>query len=224
MGKNSFQMVSTGVFDRQGRDAVSANTFYFVMAVTLTWGLGLTAYLAHYAIQIGFAPGWLEVIVLGLVIPIAGIFLAIKSENPFLSFVGYNMIAVPFGFLLGPVVNQYSPEVVRNAFGMTAAIALSMGILGTIYPNFFSKIGGFLFAALLGLVVVRVLQIFIPGLDFTWIDYVAAGIFSLYIGYDMYRANHMPKTIDNAIDICVDLYLDIINLFLNILKIMGKKK
>ena len=224
MGKNSFQMVSTGVFDRQGTDAVSANTFYFVMAITLTWGLGLTAYLAHYAIQIGFMPDLLWLLILGLAVPIAGIFLAIKSDNPIVSLLGYHMIVVPFGFLLGPVVNQYSPEIVRNAFGITAGIALSMGILGTLYPNFFSKIGGFLCAALIGLVIVRVLQLFIPGLDFTWIDYVAAGIFSLYIGYDMYRAHQMPKTVDNAIDICVDLYLDIINLFLNILKIMGKKK
>ncbi len=40
----------------------------------------------------------------------------------------------------------------------------------------------------------------------------------------MYRANKMPKTIDNAIDICIDLYLDIINLFLYMLRIMGRKK
>jgi len=218
MGKNSFQTVSTGVFNRQGTDTVSANTFYFVMAITLAWGLGITAYLAHYAIQIGFKPGWLEVIVFGLAIPIGGIFLSVKSSNPLLSFIGYNMIAIPFGFLLGPVVNHYSPDAVRNAFGITAGISVAMGILGTVYPNFFSKIGGFLFAALLGLVIVRVIQIFIPGLNFTWIDYLAAGIFSLYIGYDMYRANQIPKTIDNAIDICVDLYLDIINLFLIVLK------
>jgi len=224
MGKNNFQIVSTGVFDRRGADKVSAHTFYGVMAIVLVWGLGLTAYFAHYAIQIAFIPSWTSLIVLGLVIPIAGIFVAIKSKNPLLSFVGYNMIVIPFGFLLGPVVNQYSPDVVRNAFGMTAAISLSMGMLGTIYPKFFSKIGGFLFMTLIGLLIVRILQLFIPGLDLTIIDYVAAGLFSLYIGYDMYRANNMPKTLNNAVSVCVDLYLDIINLFLNILRIMGKGK
>lgn len=221
--KNSFQVISTGVFDREGNDTISANSFYAIIAIVLAWGFGLTAYLANYAIEIGFMPsGWL-VLIIGLAIPIAGIFVAIKSDNPIVSFIGYNMIVVPFGFLLGPVVNQYSPDVVRNAMGMTAGITILMGILGTMFPSFFSKIGGVLFIALLSLLGVRILQIFLPSLDFTWIDYLAAGLFSLYIGYDMYRANTMQKTVDNAIDICVDLYLDIINLFLNILKIMGKK-
>lgn len=67
-------------------------------------------------------------------------------------------------------------------------------------------------------------QLFIPELRLGVIDYIGAGIFSLYIGYDMYRANSMTKTMDNAVDICVDLYLDIINLFLFLLRIMGQKK
>lgn len=166
--------------------------------------------------------GWL-VLIIGLAIPILGIVIAINSDNPIVSFIGYNMIVVPFGFLLGPVVNQYSPDVVRNAMGMTAAITILMGILGTAFPNFFSKIGGVLFFALVSLLFIRIVQLFVPAWDFGWIDYAAAGLFALYIGFDMYRANSMQKTVDNAVDICVDLYLDIINLFLNILKIMGKK-
>jgi len=52
------------------------------------------------------------------------------------------------------------------------------------------------------------------------IDYISAGIFSLYIGYDMHRAHSIPKTLDNAIDVSLSLYLDIINLFLNLLSIL----
>ncbi|MDR2540729.1 MAG: Bax inhibitor-1 family protein [Candidatus Peribacteria bacterium] len=223
MKKNEFSVVSTGVFDRCGNDTVSANAFYAIMTIVLCEGLGITAFFAHYAIQIGFMPSWWSFIGLGLIVPILGIILSIKSENPILSFIGYNMVAIPFGFLLGPVVQQYSPSVVQNAFVVTAGITFLMGLAGTLFPNFFRQIGGFLFVSLFGLLVVRIVQIFVPALDLTVIDYIAAGIFSLYIGYDMYRANTMTKTVDNAVDICVDLYLDIINLFINILKIMGKK-
>jgi len=66
-------------------------------------------------------------------------------------------------------------------------------------------------------------QMFIPALRLGIIDYIGAGLFSLYIGYDMYRANHVAKTLDNAIDISIDLYLDIVNLFLFVLRILGKK-
>ena len=55
-------------------------------------------------------------------------------------------------------------------------------------------------------------------------EYVFVGIFSLYIGYDWARANTCARTVDNAIDLAANLYLDIINLFLRILEIMGKRK
>jgi FtsH-binding integral membrane protein len=204
-------------------DHISIRGFYAVLAASLAWGLMLTALVANESIKMGFVPNIWSVLLLGLAIPILGIIIAVKSDNPFFSFIGYNMIILPFGIILGPVVNLYSPDVIRNAFGMTAGITVIMGIAGITFPEFFSKIGGALFIALGGLVLVGFLQIFIPALRFGLYDYIGAGIFSLYIGYDMYRANNMPKTVDNAIDVSVDLYLDIINLFLYILRIMGKK-
>jgi FtsH-binding integral membrane protein len=160
----------------------------------------------------------------GLVIPIIGISVALGSDSPVVSFIGYNMVVVPFGVILGPFVNQYQPDIVMHAAGMTCAIALMMGAAGVLLPDIFKHLGGALFIALLGLLIVRIVQLFIPALDLTWIDYLAAGIFSLYVGYDMHRATVVPKTVDNAIDIALALYLDIINLFITILKIMGKKK
>lgn len=54
-------------------------------------------------------------------------------------------------------------------------------------------------------------------------SWVAAGVFSLYIGYDFQRAQAYPKTADNAVDCALDIYLDIINLFLRILRILGSR-
>lgn len=219
-------LISTGVFEQtSGKDTISASLFYFCLALSLMWGLGATGYFAQYAISIGYTiTNWFQFILIGLVIPIVGIFISVKSDNPLFSFFGYNLIVIPFGFLLGPALQKYSPDVIQQAAYATAGIAGFMGLMGTVFPNFFSKIGGALFMALLGLIVVRVLQIFIPALaGLGFIDYIAAGIFSLYIGYDMYRANTVPKTVDNAIDVSVELYLDIINLFLTLLRIFGRK-
>jgi FtsH-binding integral membrane protein len=218
-----FSTVSTGVFERSGRDKVSDRTFYSILTGSVLYGLIGTAYIANIAVGADYYPGWLSIIFLGLVVPIIGILIAVKSSNPFISFIGYNMVVIPFGVILGPAVNQYSHDVIRNAFGMTAAITIVMSLAGISFPDFFSKIGGFLFVALTSLLVVMIGSLFLPFLRLTIIDYIGAGIFSLYIGYDMHRASMVPKTIDNAIDISIDLYLDIINLFLFILKIMGKK-
>jgi FtsH-binding integral membrane protein len=44
-----------------------------------------------------------------------------------------------------------------------------------------------------------------------------------FIGYDYAKALEDDATVDAAIDRAVALYLDIINLFIRILEIMGKK-
>ena len=54
-------------------------------------------------------------------------------------------------------------------------------------------------------------------------DYIMVLIFSGYVGYDWSKAQIFPKTLDNAIDSAADIYVDIVNLFIRILRIMGKK-
>ena len=220
---DGFSVLSTGVFSRSGRSEIPERAFYGILSGSLLWGLGATAFVADQVIKANYHPGYLAIIFLGLVIPIIGVVISIKSDNAIISFLGYNMIVFPFGAIIGPEVNRYSPEIVRNVFGMTAAITIIMGSAGILFSHFFSKIGLVLFFSLFGLLIIRIAQIFIPGLDLSLFDYIGAGIFSLYIGYDMWRASEVPRTADNAIDISVNLYLDIINLFLNLLRIFGKK-
>lgn len=211
--------VSTGVFERAGSDTVSANAYYGALTASVLWGLILTVMAANMAAEAKFVPtGW-EIFLYGIVIPFTGIFIA-RSDNPFLSFLGYNMIVIPFGAILGPVVNNYSPQLIRNVFAMTAMVAFIMGFAGTVFPDFFAKLGSMLFVALIGLVVLAVMRLFVPALaELKAIDYFGAALFSLYIGYDMYRAHHIPKTVNNAIDVSISLYLDVINLFLYLLNI-----
>jgi len=78
--------------------------------------------------------------------------------------------------------------------------------------------------ALLAMIVIELFQIFILGIHQNWIDWAVAVIFCGYIGYDWGRGNQIPKTLDNAIDSAAALYMDIINLFLRILRILDRRK
>ena len=98
-----------------------------------------------------------------------------------------------------------------------------MTTAGLLFPQFFEKIGSVLFFGLLGVLLTAILSRFIPGISMG-VTMVSAGLFSLYIGFDVYRSQQFPRTIDNAVDCAVDIYLDIINLFLNLLRIFGKSK
>ena len=53
-------------------------------------------------------------------------------------------------------------------------------------------------------------------------DFIVALIFCGYIGYDWAEAQTKERTLDNAVDSVVDLYLDIVNLFLRILSSSSK--
>ncbi len=153
-----------------------------------------------------------------------GIMLFQKSDNPFISFLGYNFVVVPFGLIINIVVSQYNPEIVTEAIRITALVTFVMMFLGSLFPRFFQKISGALSIALLAVIVVELVEMIFFEIHHGILDWVVVLIFCGYIGYDWGRANQIPKTVDNAIDSAASLYMDIINLFLRILRILGRNK
>lgn len=215
--------LNTGVWGRSGSDQMSRGVFYLVMGVILSWGFILTRLVAQSTAD--WHPNIVMLLLVGLGIPIVGIFMSAMSSNPLVSFVGFNLTVGGLAAILGPVLAMYAlkqPGLIERAAALTALSTFAMGVSGLMFPNFYRQIGGVLFGALTALVVVSIARLFIPAIQGVGIiDYISAAIFSLYIGYDMYRASEIPATLDNAVDVAVSLYLDIINLFLDLLRILG---
>jgi len=215
--------ISTGVFERKAAHTMSERVFFALIGGILLYGLGLTSYLARWAVENGIYLTGFSFFLVGLGIPFLGIMIGIKSDNPLISFIGYNLVVIPFGIVLGPVLSVYSPNVINKALLGTFSATAFMSILAFVHPGIFKNLGRALFFSLMGLVVVRFLQIFIPALRLGIIDWLAAGIFTLYIGYDLYRAQRVSRNLDNAVDFALQIYLDIINLFLTLLRIFGRE-
>ena len=159
------------------------------------------------------------------VLAIAGTFIAHKSTSPAISFLGYNLIVVPVGLLVSVTVSGYlsagMDQVVFQAIVITAITTFVMIALSCAFPAFFQGLGKILLCALIGLVVAELIALLIFRSSHDIFAWIGAALFSLYIGYDYSKAQMYPKTLDNAVDCAVDLYLDIINLFLRILRILG---
>ncbi len=132
-------------------------------------------------------------------------------------------MVVPFGLMVNLVVSRYDSALVYEAIRITALVTLGMMLLGTLFPRFFSSIASALTIALLLVIVVELVEVFILGIHHGVIDWIVVLIFCGYVGVDWGRANQIPKTLDNAIDSAAALYMDIINLFLRILRILGRK-
>lgn len=220
-------MLKSDVFQRTGTDAatVSGATYNLVIGLVLCWG-----FLVNWVIVREVDTGWLANINPWIFFAgyfascFFGIFLFNKSEEPAISFIGYNFVVVPFGLIVNLVVSRYQPELVMQAIQVTASVTVMMMILGTIFPQFFQAIHTGLIVSLLGVLVIELFQIFVLGIHSNWIDWAVAIIFCGYIGYDWGRANQIPKTVDNAIDSAAAIYMDIINLFLRILRILGRRR
>lgn len=157
-----------------------------------------------------------------LVFAIVGTVLT-RSHRPLVSFIGYNLVVLPVGVLVTMVTFAYDPYLVAAALFGTAAVVIAMTGCAMLFPRFFARLGGALaFALLLSFVVGFVFALL--RLDSAIYDTLIVTVFSLYIGYDWSRACAYEPTLDNAIDSACDLYLDIINVFLAVLRILQRSR
>lgn len=214
------------VFDRRTTDdtLIGAGLYNLVIGLTLLWGFAMNYIMVSHIDPEAIASVNPWIFFIGYFAScFFGIYLFQSSSNPLVSFIGYNFVVVPFGLIINMVVSQYDPELVTEAIRITGLVTIAMMCLGTLFPAFFQKIAGVLTIALLLVIVVELIEIFIFKTHHGILDWIVVLIFCGYIGYDWGRANQIPKTVDNAVDSAAALYMDIINLFLRILRILGRK-
>ncbi len=206
-------------------DEIPRRTFNIIMGGTLGYGLLLNIILCKFGLDYARSIHPLVLSLVYLIMGLLGTYIARKSDNPLISFLGYNMLVVPFGLVLSVIVESYgglSSAVVTHSFVITLELTALMAVVSVLVPDVMEKIGGFLMVALIAILVVFIIEL-ILGRPFIIVAYISAGIFSLYIGYDIHKAQSAPSTVDSAVDSALDVYLDIINLFLQILRISGSK-
>ena len=202
---------------------VSENAYNLVIGACLLWGILINILMAtvfkHYIMQIDYR----IVIVVYLVASFACIFIVHKSSSPAISFLGFTGLSVAMGLLLTFYLTMYSNSTIYSAFLATGIIVVAMMLISMFFPAFFLGLGRVLFIALLGSLAVTLIGGLLFHIPVGWMDYVVVVIFSGYVGYDWVKAQSYPKTLDNAIDSAADIYIDIVNIFIRLLSIMGNK-
>lgn len=134
---------------------------------------------------------------------------------------GFTFIA---GLMLTPILSvaagfRNGGQLVGLAGGMTAAIFFAMAALATVSKRDFSFLGKFLFIGLVLLIVASLANLFfqVPALSLT-ISAVAVLIFSLYLLFDVQSIVRGGET--NYISATLKLFLDVYNIFINLLNIL----
>lgn len=205
---------------------LSRRAYNAVIGVVLVIGLAVNAAMARYLPESAYMPmvqyPW--AVLIGFIVVSLGAFYVInRSDNPVISFTGFIVLSVVFGYVVAAFVQVYTDVAVTRAFMLTTAIALIMVVIATIVPHVFEKLGLALAVSFVVALVAEIVTIFITGTDNIAFDYIFVIIFALYVGYDWQKSQAYPPTLDNAIDSAADIYVDIVNLFIRILSIIGRK-
>lgn len=146
-----------------------------------------------------------------------------SSNSAVVNFIGYNLLVLPIGVLLSISVAPMSMRTIQSALVGTGVFVVLMVAASYARPDFFLSLGSTLGVSLVVTLIAEVVLFFL-GFAVGWMDYLFVAIFSLYLGYDWARANAYPPTLRNAILSATQIYLDIINIFVRLLAIFGRRR
>lgn len=115
--------------------------------------------------------------------------------------------------------------ILANALAATAFTTAAMALFAKTTSWNLGVLGKGLFFALIGLIVLMLLQFFVPAFQTTQFELMLSGagivIFALFTAYDIQRIGAMGRAGANPFILAISLYLDIFNLFLYLLRFMA---
>ena len=195
-------------------------------------GLLLSAGVA-WAVQsneqlLGFARDSFLLLVFGqlaLVFVISGAIRRINASAALLLFFVY---AATLGITLGLIVSLYSQASVVTAFLSASSMFGAAALYGAVTKRSLTGLGGILAMGVVGLVVAMVINLFLASAMITWlVSIVGVVIFTALTAYDVQRIGAgdlaaMTGSMEKAAVLgALRLYLDFINLFLFMLRLLG---
>ena len=233
-------MVSQNVFAKSGAgdSAVAAHMRqvfnYMTGGVALT---GLVAWLmmnvqggALMAQMINSGAFWVLVIAqLGLVFFMSFRINKLQPSTALAMFVGYSALT---GATIAPLCYAYTQASIATAFFTAAGMFGAMSLYGYTTKKSLNGLGSFLFMGVIGLLIAMVVNIFLKndGMSFI-ISLLAVPIFAGLTAYDTQKIKEIgASALDEvsrsraAVMGALALYLDFINLFIHLLRLMGERR
>jgi len=171
-------------------------------------------------------------IVYGLLIVDVILFIAllvIGVSAPRIGIAIFGLWSMVTGFQLGLSILTVHENLGSAALAITALLTVGCGVIGISSKFNFAPLGRVLFFLLLLLLLVNIVRAF-RRIDSGTRVTAAFGSF-VFVGYllfDFNRLSHLQKAGANswstAMSLALDVYLDIINLFLQLLELLGESK
>ena len=197
---------------------------------------GLTGYFTLIGLSNGTVPFLVVPVafVLEFVAVITFTALTYKASASVLKMI-FLVYSVLTGITLSAIGAIYDPYAIISAFTGTVVLFTVLAIYGYVTKEDLSKYRSILMVGLIALIVMGGINFFIQSDGLMWISsMLGVAVFIVFIAYDVNRiknnvisyALHEDAGILDKIEIhgALALYLDFVNIFLYILRILGKRK
>ena len=165
---------------------------------------------------------WIAEIVIAIVLSIR-----IHKMSPTTAKVLYLLYTALTGLTFATIFIAYNIESIIIVFGITSLIMLVFGILGYKTNIDLTKISTFLIIGLIGIILASVISLFVESVALNLgIIIVSIIIFVGYIAYDIQMIKRRAYGIQDEDSLAVygafQLYLDFINIFIDLLRLFGR--
>lgn len=219
-------------------EITALNRFFAKIYGYVAVGVGLSALVAYLSLTVFFEATlnlvmggrfviWGIMIVEIALVLFASTAAAKNSPMALPLFIAYSALN---GFTISIVLWAYTGETVLLSFVTAVGMFAVMAIIGATTKKNLSAMGQALIAALIGVIIASVVNMFLQSSGMSYIiSLISVVIFAGLIAYDNQRIRYVfEETGGNvqegwAISLALQLYLDFVNLFLNLLRIFGSR-
>ena len=205
--------------DMMQPDSISAGFYNLLIGSFLIYGFLINVFECSIlsAIHLPKLPAFLGLLVY-ILCALVGSFFVREKAGTLSVFIGYHFFVVPVGVSVWLATSGRYMGDILEAAGLTTAITFMMLLASSLFPKFFAGLGRFLLVSLFSFVICELVSVFVFGYFSNIFNLIAVFLFSLYIGYDWYMGTVRRKCVANALRTALELYLDIINIFLALLR------
>jgi FtsH-binding integral membrane protein len=144
----------------------------------------------------------------------------------------FMVYAALLGVTLSSIFLAYTGASITRVFFISAASFGALSLYGYTTQRDLSAMGSFLIMGLFGIIIASLVNIFLKSSGLDWaISVIGVGVFAGLTAYDTQRIKEMYDSMDDdgtigrkAIMGALSLYLDFINLFLMLLRLVGDRR
>ena len=199
---------------------------WMFIGLLITFGVGYYVSINENMLYNVFSKYYIFLIIAELVVVIF-LSMRIRKMKPTTAKIMFCLYSFLTGLTFSSIFVAYKITSIVYVFGITAIIFLVFALIGYFTKIDLTKIGIYLFMALLGIIICTIINMFVGSEAFDFgLTVFALIVFLIYIAYDIQvvkRNLYMITEEENlAIYGALQLYLDFINIFLRLLQLFGR--